>query len=154
MLSTWRLLADGELVCPKQVLCECCIRGLMPPAPWLKSFKSEGSLYSVESIGAPWHSGTLAPLLEVLLQLPLATVCPPVRQSQHLLQGIHPDLASTWKQEYRNIWNILPHSGTPKLVLCSKSAYLRSHFATCLLLFFFNCFLVQNRPRLVYISAL
>lgn len=136
MLSTWGLLVAGELVCPKQVLCECCIRGLMPPAPWLKSSQSEGSLYSVESIGAPWHSGTLAPLLQVLLQLPLATVCPPVRQSQHLLQGIHPDLASTWKRAYRNIWNILPHSGTPKLILCSKSAYLRSHFATCLFFFF------------------
>ena len=40
----------------------------------------EGSLCSMESIGAPWHSGTPALLLDMLLQLPLATVCLPVRQ--------------------------------------------------------------------------
>lgn len=35
----------------------------MPPTPWLRSSLSEGSLYSVESIGDPWYTGVLGPLV-------------------------------------------------------------------------------------------
>lgn len=52
--------------------------GLMPSAPWLKSPPSEGSLYSVESIGAHGTVEFQAPVLGILFQLPFASVCPPV----------------------------------------------------------------------------
>lgn len=55
--------------------------GLMPSAPRLQSPPSEGSLYSVESIGAPWHSGVPCPCVRYPFPIALCLSLPTYEQS-------------------------------------------------------------------------